>query len=135
MSEAKQRDLNNQIDQQIIVNEQASGTGDITSQSIDTQGFDSAVFILDQSNGSASDNFPFSIQESSDDGNSDSFADVSGLDDLTATGAEGESVVAVECQTTERYLQCKSASGEQTLSSTIDLAICVILGGPDEIPA
>jgi len=134
MSITRQKDLEAYIDQQVIVNEQASATGDITSESIDTQDYDSCVFILDQSNGTAGDNFPFSVQESSDDGSSDAYADVSGLSDLDVTGAEGEGTVAVICQETERYLQVKSDSGEQTLSSTLDLAITVILGGADELP-
>lgn len=62
----------------VDVLDHAEGNSDRTSSSVDCQGFDSALFVVKFGDIAAGATTSIKLQQSSDDGSSDSFADIKG---------------------------------------------------------
>jgi hypothetical protein len=98
-----------------------NGTG------IDCEGFREVLFVVDY--GTADTSVDFKVQGSSDNGVSDSFADITSaaITQMT-TGAE-IALLRINCSQTERYLR-----GVLTLGATEDVGVIALLSHPATLP-
>jgi len=81
-------------------------------------------------NGSASDVVDIDVQHSSDDGSSDAYADVpEGADLATLEDADGHNFVVFDASDFKKWVRLDLASGDQTVSSTIDVIAVFISAG------
>lgn len=96
--------------------------------------FESVVFSVNKNNGNASDDLTFTLQESSDDGSSDAYEDVTDADGnkltVQVTGASATSELDVTNVEHERYLRLKLKSADATLGgSNSDVTATAAKGG------
>lgn len=103
-----------------------AGTSTITTDAIDTKGF-SGVLVL-SSFGTAASNNTVKLQQSSDDGSSDSYADLTGTS--ITSGSSDEDVWLDLYRPRERYIKAVFARGTST---TLE-SVWAILYGPLSAP-
>lgn len=103
-----------------------AGTSTVTSDAVDTAGYEGCMFIT--SLGTAAANNTAKAQQSSDDGSTDSYADLEGTS--VASGSSDEDVWVDVYKPRERYLKLVVARGT---SSTLE-SIYAILYGPRVMP-
>lgn len=99
-----------------------AGTSDVTSSSVDMANYTGVVFLT--SFGTAATNNDCHIEQSSDDGSSDSFADLTGTD--TTAGSSDEDVWIDMRNPRERYLRMICERGT---SSTLESVWAFRYGG------
>jgi hypothetical protein len=112
----------------------APTTGDLIA--VDTEGWEWATICVQAGTLTGGTNWTFTVQESSDDGAVDTYADVQstpGASTLITLGAgdDGEvHAVAIKTSGTERYLKLAIANtGTWTVS---DMAVICVLSGPKD---
>lgn len=106
----------------------AHTVGAINGDGIDTKGFRSTLFFLDV--GTVGTSVDAKVQESSDDGDTDAYSDVSGSDITQITVTEKQVIISVNSEQTERFLRLVVTAG-----GTEDLAASAILGNAESKPA
>lgn len=122
----------------------ADDTIDLNGTNVDTapdgQEYNGVVFHVQTNNGDASDDFTFTVQESSDDGASDSYSDLSDSDSNTITGQITGNTGNVEINVPgnlahEKHLRLTLKSADATLGGAdTDIAATATLGGKKFAP-
>lgn len=84
----------------------ASGSTDITSDSVDMAGFDAVLFFTTFGAITAEATTGIKVQQSSDNGGSDGFADLAGTGIVVADDADGQTFGIEIIRPRERYLRC-----------------------------
>jgi hypothetical protein len=140
---ARRGDIEGLIDPATSINEQyTDDTTDIDGAGVDTapqgQEYNGVSFFVDNENGNASDDLTFTVQESSDDGASDSYADLTDKDGNTVTGQVTGADSSVHISLTnapkhERYLRVKLKSGDATLGGASSDVTAVALRGAKKV--
>lgn len=97
-----------------VADHSTAATTDVTSASVDMEGWDGVVFFT--SYGTAAANNLIHIEQSSDDGSVDTFTDVAGSE-VNASGASDEDQFVDILRPQERYLRCIGVRGT---SSTLE---------------
>ena len=104
---------------------QADDYGAVTTDGtgIDTQGFHQALIVLNV--GTVTTSLDVKVQESSDDGSSDAYADVSGAAFAQATTANDNTVYVarVNLTGTERYIRCVGTGVGGSQSYGVDVVL------------
>lgn len=113
---------------QRAVDPDAHTVGAVNGDGIDTKGFRSQIFFLDV--GTVGTSVDAKVQESSDDGDADAYADVSGSDITQITVTGKQVIITVNVEQTERYTRLVVTAG-----GTEDLAATSILGNAESKPA
>lgn len=142
---ARRGDIEGLIDPSTSINEQyTDDTSDIDGAGVDTapqgQEYNGVSFFIDNENGNASDDLTFTIQESSDDGASDAYADLTDKNGNTVTGqvtgADSEVHVSLtDAPKHERYLRAKLKSGDATLGgASSDVTVVALRGAKKFAP-
>lgn len=93
-----------------------AATTDVTSSSVDMQGWDGVVFFT--SYGTAAADNLIHVEQSSDDGSSDTFADVAGSE-VNASGTSDEDQFVDILRPEERYLRCIAVRGTSSTCESI----------------
>lgn len=106
-----------------VSNAVAAGTTDINSSSVDMSGFDSVTFYVLFGTITASAVTSVKAQQSSDDGSSDTFADLTGTGITVADDDDNQVVVLEIDQPRERYVRCVVDRGTQ--NAVVDGIIAV----------
>lgn len=100
----------------------------------DCRNFEYCTFAVCAGTLGSSATLDFKVQESSDDGSSDTYSDVSGaaITQMTQAGGDSDTVVklVVKCSTTERYLRGVMTIG----TATSDAGSVAILTNPKAAP-
>jgi hypothetical protein len=99
-----------------VADHTAAATTDVTSSSVDMQGWDGVVFFT--SYGTAAADNLIHIEQSSDDGSSDTFTDVAGSE-VNASGASDEDQFVDILRPEERYLRCIAVRGTSSTCESI----------------
>jgi len=106
-------------------------TASANGTSVDCRGFEHALVVIALNTISSSNTGTITIEQSSDDGSSDSFAAISGaLYTFTGTDDDAVKAIAVRLHGKERYLRAvytETATGQSTQIS----AIFVLMGPQD----
>lgn len=84
----------------------ASGTTDITSDAVDMAGFDAVLFFTTFGTITAEATTAIKIQQSSDNGVADAYADLAGTGISVADDADGQTFGIEIIRPRERYLRC-----------------------------
>ena len=124
--------LANNISAIRISNAAAAATTDITSSAVDMQGFEGCIFIVTMGAITSGAVTSVKLQQSSDDGGSDAYAD---LEETSVTVADDDDnqVVIVDIKfPRERYLKCIVDRGTQ--NAVVD-GIVALRYGSREQPA
>lgn len=97
---------------------QAAGTSDVNSDSVDMSGFRGVMFVVTFGTITASAVTSVKGQQSSDDGSSDTFADLTGTS-ISVADSDDDKVVLLDIyRPNERYLRCVVDRG--TANAEID---------------
>jgi len=114
-----------------VSNAVAAGTSDINSSSVDTDNCQTVGFIVSFGAIVASAATSVKLQQSSDDGGSDAFADLSGAS-ITVADTDDNTLVLIEItEPQERYVRCVVDRGTQ--NATVD-SITAITKGSRKLP-
>lgn len=106
-----------------IKDHSTANTGDVTSDSVDMQGYDGVVFCT--SYGTAAADNLFHAEQSSDDGAVDTFTDITGSE-LDLAGASDEDQVLDIFRPEERYVRVVAQRGtSSTLESIWAIRYCL----------
>ena len=104
----------------------SAGTSTVTSSAVDTSGYEGVLFLT--SFGTAAANNTIKVQQSSDDGSSDSYADLTGTS--VTSGSSDEDVWADVLRPQERYLKLIGTRGT---SSTLESMWAVCYGATSQV--
>ena len=96
-----------------VSNAVTAGTTDINSSSVDMQGFDAVQFIVAFGAITASAVTSVKLQQSSDDGSSDSWADLEGTSQTVADNDDNQLFILDHARPRERYVRCVVDRGTQ----------------------
>lgn len=114
-----------------VSNAVAAGTSDINSSSVDMSGFETVQFIVAFGAITATAVTSIKVQQSSDDGASDTWADLAGSAQTVADDDDNQIFQVEIHQPRERYLRCVVDRG--TANAVID-GIVAIQGGAQKTP-
>lgn len=95
---------------------QSGATGDVDSDSVDMAGFEGVIFLC--SFGTAAADNLLLAEQSSDDGSSDTFAELAGTE-VNAGGASDEDQWIEVKHPRERYVRCVAQRGTSSTSGDI----------------
>mgnify|MGYP006428703247 CR=1 FL=1 len=141
MTNAARGDIGALVDLKPAIRPQnyADDTADLDGTGVDTapqgQEYNGATFHVQTNNGNASDDFTFTVQESSDDGSSDTYADLTDADGNAITGQITGVDGSIEINVLgniphEKHLKLKLKNADATIGGTsTDISATATLGG------
>lgn len=98
----------------------AAGTSDVDSGSVDTLGYEGVAFLCAVGVMAASSSVTLQVQQSSDDGSTDTYADVAGTEIATSADTDDNKVLLIDVfRPQERYLRVQTIRGDGG-NSTLD---------------
>ena len=105
--------LTESADVRVVEGPAAAGTTDLTSDSVDMAGYDGVLFIAHMGAITSSAVTSLKAQQSSDDGDADSFADLAGASVTIPDDGDDSCFVLDVYQPRERYVLCVLDRGTQ----------------------
>lgn len=116
-----------------VMNAVAAGTTDQTSSAVDTQGFNTCTFIVLLGTLTTGAVTGAKVQQSSDDGASDTYADLEGTAKAIADSDDNKMLVIEVTKPRERYLKCVVTRSTQ--NAVIDGVLAILSNkGPGKLP-
>lgn len=103
---------------------QAAGTSDITSDAVDMQGFEACMFIVEFGAIVSGAVTSVKAQQSSDNGSSDTYADLTGTSVTVADTDDNKVAYLDVVRPKERYLKCIVDRGTQ--NATVDSMLAIL---------
>jgi hypothetical protein len=116
--------LSSEVEVVRIMNAVAAGTSDQTSSAVDMVGYDSVMFVALLGTLTATQATSMKIQQSSDDGSSDSYGDLTGTDSGNMADDDDNQMIIIDVhKPSKRYL--KAILLRETANAVIDGIIAI----------